>query len=87
MAHESDEKEPKNRFRDGEGKWVKMGRVNPNHQECLGTCGVDGVDFSNKSYRMIYQKCNHVYGANGSDVHERHCQECGSNMPGIPFSQ
>lgn len=74
-------------FYSGTGDTVRMGYINRNQQICLGTRGVPGTDHGQVSYRMVClnEGCGHMYGANGSDVHERKCPECQRGAAGIPY--
>lgn len=37
------------------------------------------------AYKVECLQCGHLYGANGSDMHERLCPECQGGAPGIPY--
>ena len=69
-------------FAHGDGYSVQIGNINPNWQICLGTRGKPGTDKNNKSYAMFCLECGHIYGANGSDVHERLCKKCNPDSKG-----
>jgi hypothetical protein len=72
-------------FRSGEGRTTKIGSINDNQQRCDGTLGVDGTDHMQSAYRMECLICGFVYGANGSDIHERKCPKCQSGAEGIRY--
>ena len=72
-------------FQDGGGPTVKIGYVNRNDQECQGHRGHAGTDHKQLAYRMQCRHCDHIYGANGSDVHQRKCPECQGGADGIAF--
>ena len=44
-----------------------------------------GTDYNQYAYKVCCIHCEHIYGANGSDMHERKCPECQGGEPGIPF--
>jgi hypothetical protein len=69
--------------RSGTGASVEIGAVNRNGQICLGTRGVAGTDHLQLVYRLECGHCGLIYGANGSDVHERRCPGCQGGRPGI----
>jgi len=72
-------------WRSGEGVSVQIGWVNPNGQRCCGHRGVAGNDHGQVAYKVECTVCGYVYGANGSDMHERLCPEHQGGEPGIPF--
>ena len=72
-------------WRSGSGYSVKIGYINPNGQRCHGHRGVPGTDHGQYSYRVECTSCANVYGANGSDVHERKCPKCQGGAPGLDF--
>jgi hypothetical protein len=63
-------------WQDGRGEPVEIGYLNPNGQQCCGHCGVQGTDHLQYAYKVDCTICGYVYGANGSDMHERKCPEC-----------
>lgn len=69
----------------GSGYSVKIGYVNPHGQHCCGHCGIPGTDHEQYAYKVECTKCGFVYGANGSDLHERRCPECQGGTPGIRY--
>ncbi len=68
----------------GSGESVRIGYVNPNGQRCCGHRGIRGTDHGQYAYKVECIKCGYVYGANGTDMHERQCPQCGGGAPGIP---
>jgi hypothetical protein len=74
-------------FKNGSTETTRIGYINRNDQECLGTRGVAGTDHGQRSYRMLClnERCGNVYGANGTDVHLRKCPRCQGGKPGIEF--
>jgi hypothetical protein len=73
-------------WRSGTGPSVQIGFVNPHGQISLGQRGAAGTDHMQYAYRTECGYCGHVYGANGSDMHARHCPNCQDGAPGIvPF--
>jgi hypothetical protein len=73
------------RWQSGLGVSVQIGEVNRNGQRCCGHRGTSGTDHGQFAYKVECSYCGHVYGANGSDMHERLCPECQGGAPGIPF--
>jgi hypothetical protein len=76
---------PESEWKSGKGESVTIGYVNRNGQICTGHRGTPGNDHQQRAYRVECGLCGHVYGANGSDMHERCCPECQSGAPGIPY--
>lgn len=68
----------------GTGASVQIGAVNRNNQRCCGHHGVAGTDHMQLAYKVECMQCGYVYGANGSDLHERLCPECQGGARGIP---
>jgi hypothetical protein len=75
----------KTEWKNGEGESVKIGFVNKNGQICTGHRGTRGIDHLQRAYRVECGLCGHVYGANGSDMHERRCPKCQSGVTGIDY--
>jgi hypothetical protein len=74
-------------WQDGESDTVEIGYLNRHGQQCCGHCGVPGTDHSQYAYKTECTICGYVYGANGSDMHERRCPECQGGAPGIRYWQ
>ncbi len=72
-------------WKSGDGPHVKIGEVNRNNQKCCGHRGIKGTDNGPFAYKVECLECGFVYGANGSDMHERLCPNCQQGLPGIPF--
>lgn len=72
-------------WQSGDGPSVQIGFVNDNGQRCCGHRGVSGTDHLQKAYKVECTRCGYVYGANGSDMHERRCPVSDEDKPGIPF--
>ncbi len=72
-------------WRGGEGQTVQIGYVNVNGQRCCGHRGVSGTDHLQYAYKIECTACGYVYGANGSDVHDRLCPECQDGEPGTRY--
>lgn len=72
-------------FQSGSGTTTHIGYVNRKNQRCEGHRGVTGTDHGAIAYKMVCQDCDHVYGANGTDVFQRKCPRCQDGRPGIPF--
>lgn len=74
-------------WQSGNGQHVQIGVVNRNGQRCCGHHGVLGTDHGQYAYKVDCTVCGFVYGANGSDMHERLCPECQGGAPGIRYWQ
>lgn len=72
-------------FRSGDGKTTAIGFQNVNSQKCHGTLGVTGTDYLQFAYRLECLVCGFVYGANGSDIAQRHCPKCQDGADGIQY--
>ena len=44
-----------------------------------------GNDHNKRVYVLRCENCGHQYGANGSDIWQRKCPECGGGRPGLSF--
>lgn len=63
-------------FVDGSGKYNRIGAVNRNEQECLGSRGTPGTDHGQVVFRMHCQHCGKHYGVNGTSVFQCRCPYC-----------
>lgn len=72
-------------WRSGSGPSVQIGFLNPHSQICTGHRGKAGTDHLQLVYRVECGLCGHVYGANGSDMHERRCPACQNGAPGLEY--
>lgn len=61
------------------------GYVNRNGQVTVRDTGMPGTDHLQRVYQLACSKCGHVYGANGSDVHDRKCPKCQAGAMGLPL--
>jgi endonuclease III len=52
------------------------GYVNKNGQVVVRNTRTAGTDKNQYIYQLACSHCGHVYGANGSDIHERKCPQC-----------
>jgi hypothetical protein len=64
---------------------TEPGFTNPFGQITIRNTGLPSTDHNQYGYQLACSKCGHVYGANGSDIHERRCPNCQGGRPGIPF--
>lgn len=71
-----------------------IGFVNRNQQVNLGLDNPNGTDHGQSVYALRCDrplpdgtKCGHVYGANGSDIHQRLCPKCQNGKPGLPLTK
>jgi hypothetical protein len=62
---------------------TKVGYVNPHRQVVIRNTGAPGSDHNAKTYQIGCSRCGHVYGANGTDIFERKCPNCGQGKPGL----
>ncbi len=57
--------------------------MNPYGQLTIRNTGLQGTDHNQYVYQLACSHCGHIYGANGSDIHERRCPQCQGGRPGI----
>jgi hypothetical protein len=62
------------------------GYVNRHDQVVIRNTGLPGTDHLQFVYQLGCTRCGHVYGANGSDIHERRCPSCGGGKPGLQYA-
>jgi hypothetical protein len=62
---------------------TEPGFINSNGQITIRNTGLPGTDHNQFVYQLACSVCGHVYGANGSDIHERKCPACQNGRPGI----
>jgi 5-methylcytosine-specific restriction enzyme A len=62
---------------------TERGFLNGNGQELLGPTGLAGTDHGQSIYVLRCRACGHEYGANGSDLAQRRCPNCGGGRPGF----
>ena len=70
--------------REGKGT-TEPGYENSNGQMVVRNTGQQGTDFGQHVYELRCKHCGQLYGANGSDIHERKCPMCQAGRPGIPL--
>jgi hypothetical protein len=63
---------------------TQTGFINSNGQITIRNTGTPGTDHNQFVYQIACSRCGHVYGANGSDIHERKCPACQEGRPGLP---
>jgi hypothetical protein len=61
------------------------GYENLHGQVVVRDTGQPGTDHGQRVYELRCTHCGHVYGANGTDIHERKCPACQGGRPGIPL--
>ena len=66
---------------------TSAGYLNKNGQVTVRDTGVPGTDYLQRVYQLACSKCGYVYGANGSDIHDRKCPKCQGGRPGLRFEQ
>jgi len=59
------------------------GYVNRNGQVIIRNTRLPGTDNNQYVYQLGCSVCGAVYGANGSDIHERKCPNCGGGNAGL----
>ena len=57
--------------------------VNDKGETVIGNTGKPGTDHVQKVYQIGCSRCGCVYGANGSDIHERECPACQDRESGL----
>jgi len=62
---------------------TKPGFVSVNSQIVIRDTGLPGTDHLQRIYVLHCALCDHVYGANGSDIHDRKCPMCQGGRPGV----
>lgn len=73
------------RYVDGSTKTTKIGYINRNNQKNYGHRHRHGNDHEQLSYKLKCLKCNHEYGANGTDIFQRKCPNCQGGKPGLSY--
>ena len=61
----------------------EIGDKNRNRQELLAKTSHPGTDHNQRIWAVQCTDCGHVYGANGSDFHERKCPKCQGGAHGL----
>jgi hypothetical protein len=64
---------------------TKIGFVSKRGQVVIRPTGKPGTDHGQKIYQLGCSKCGHVYGANGSDIHEHKCPKCQGGHEGLAY--
>ena len=59
------------------------GFINPHGQITIRNTGVPGTDKNQYIYQLACSICGQIYGANGSDIHERKCPVCQGGRKGL----
>jgi hypothetical protein len=62
---------------------TESGFVNLHGQITIRNTLLLGTDHNQYVYQLGCSKCGHVYGANGSDIHERKCPACQGGRDGL----
>ena len=66
-------------------KTTHPGYRNRNGQVVVRATALPGNDHMQRIYVLRCGKCNVEYGANGSDIFQRRCPECGGGRPGLEY--
>ena len=64
---------------------TQIGYTNRNAQTVLRPTTAAGNDHNQKVYVLRCGKCNHEYGANGSDIWLRRCPSCSGGAKGLAY--
>lgn len=64
---------------------TKIGFVSKRGQVVIRGTGKPGTDHGQKIYQVGCSKCGHVYGCNGSDIHDHKCPKCQGGHEGLPL--
>jgi hypothetical protein len=67
------------------GITTQPGFVDRNSQVVIRNTNLPGTDRGQSVYQLACVICGHVYGANGSDIHERKCPKCQGGAEGLAF--
>lgn len=70
----------------GKPKTTELGFVNRNGQEVVERTDLLGTDHNQVIYILNCRSCGTRYGANGSDIFQRRCPNCGGGRPGFRMS-
>ena len=73
------------RARGGKGT-TRQGYRNRNGQVVVRRTQTPGNDHNQVVYELECRGCGYRYGANGSDIWQRKCPECGGGQPGLSCS-
>jgi hypothetical protein len=68
------------------GQTTKPGYRNRNGQIVVNRTELRGNDNNQYVYRLRCSHCGHEYGANGSDIFQRKCEECQDGEHGLPLN-
>jgi hypothetical protein len=61
------------------------GYVNHRGQVVIRNTGLPGTDHLQMIYQLGCSNCGHIYGANGSDIHDRKCPKCQDGAKGLDY--
>ena len=64
---------------------TEVGYTNRNDQTVIRRTDIPGNDHNQRVYVLECNQCYHRYGANGSDIWQRRCPNCGGGKPGLSF--
>jgi hypothetical protein len=68
-------------------KTTEPGYVNRNKQMVIRRTNLPGNDHLQMAYVLRCGKCGGEYGANGSDIWQRRCPQCGGGKLGLPIGR
>ena len=69
------------------GYSTRPGYVNARGQVVIRNTGLPGTDYGQAVYQMGCSVCGHVYGSNGSDIHQRRCPLHDRGAPGLKYER
>jgi hypothetical protein len=70
----------------GKSPTTRIGYVNKNGQVVIRNTGLSGTDHGQAVYQLGCSHCGAVYGANGTDIHERKCPKCQDGRQGLEYT-
>ena len=76
----------KKRVADG-GESTLPGYENDNGQVVITRTQLRGTDYGQWVYELRCKNCGEHYGANGSDIWQRKCPNCGNGMKGLSLEK
>jgi len=65
---------------------TRPGYVNRNGQVVIRDTGRPGTDHLQRIYQLGCSGWGHIYGASGSDIHDRRCPRCQDGTLGFAYA-
>ena len=69
------------------GQTTTPGYRNRHGQIVVRATGLPGNDHMQRIYVLRCEACRSEYGANGSDIFQRRCPNCGGGAPGLAYAE